>query len=49
MERNKFTPREIQILKNNPYTYELQSITSSILRSLRRNSGVDIKKENHQE
>ncbi|MDO4188843.1 MAG: hypothetical protein Q4D29_07610 [Lachnospiraceae bacterium] len=23
MERNKFTPREIQILKNNPYTYRV--------------------------
>lgn len=23
MERNKFTPREIQILKNNPYTYSV--------------------------
>ena len=50
MERETSSHQEkFRYLRITLIQIELQSITSSILRSLRKNSGVDIKKENHQE
>ena len=49
MNRNKFTKREIQLIKNNPYTYKVTESQIFTRRNSRKNSGEDIRLENHQE
>lgn len=45
MNRNKFTRREIQILKSNPYTYRVTESQIFFTKEFRKNSGGDTRKE----